>query len=113
MLVSQFSVMGPRRPVALLCLAAWLGGVCAADWSGVDNVLSAAVQNRSFPGCVAVVGGQNGTWYAKAFGSFTYGLPAPASGSNPAVDLSTLYDIASLTKVSREWMHSAGYVVRV
>ncbi len=41
----------------------------------------------------AVVG-SSGTLYLKAFGSFTYGQPAPFSGGNPAMELDTLFDIA-------------------
>ena len=69
------------------------------DWTIVDDVLRAEIANHTFPGCVALVGGVDGIMYERALGQFTYGLPAPASGSNPPMTMDTLFDIASLTKV--------------
>jgi hypothetical protein len=37
---------------------------------------------------------KTGTMYLKAFGSFTYGDPAPYSGGNPPMTLDTPFDIA-------------------
>jgi hypothetical protein len=88
-----------RKGSVLLALAI-VGLAIAADWKTVDDVLLREIENHTFPGCVAIVGGKNGTWYANALGSFTYGLPAPASGTNPAMSLGTIFDLASLTKVS-------------
>ena len=43
--------------------------------------------------------GEDGTLYQSAHGHFTYTVPPPCSTAVPAVALSTLFDLASLTKV--------------
>ena len=56
-------------------------------------------------GCVAIVANQNETFYSKAFGNYTFGTPPPhvPSGfrpnSNPPMQIDTLFDLASLTKI--------------
>ncbi len=85
--------------VTNIFVAIFLAAAAAASWDAVDKVLHLEISNRTFPGCVALVGGRNGTWYTSAQGSFTYGLPAPASGTNPAMSMDTRFDLASLTKV--------------
>ena len=56
-------------------------------------------RERSFPGCVAVIGNSDGLLYYQAHGTYTYGeKPQPASG-NLNVGNFTMWDMASLTKV--------------
>jgi CubicO group peptidase (beta-lactamase class C family) len=94
----------------LLALALALLGAChgktiipiptGINWSPLDQLLSQAVSDGVFPGCVALVGSPKGVLYAKPFGSFTYGIPPPYNpGRNPNVTLDTLYDMASCSKV--------------
>ena len=83
----------------MLLLALCATATAAVGWDAVDRALRLEISNHTFPGCVALVGGRNGTWYTSALGSFTYGLPAPASGNNPAMSMDTYFDLASLTKV--------------
>ena len=97
--------------VSLVALPRAVGG----DWSGVDAVLTAAIAAKTFPGCAASVTAPNGTVvYAKAFGSLTYGEPAPVPGGNPAVTFDgTFFDMASLTKIvavtsSAAWLYERG-----
>lgn len=83
----------------------------ALDWSPVDRVLQDQIHEGAFPGCVAIVANHvirseylssyyvQDILYAKAFGTFTYGDPAPFSGSNPEMTMDTVFDMASCTKV--------------
>jgi CubicO group peptidase (beta-lactamase class C family) len=73
--------------------------VLALDWTPVDQILAEGVSSGAFPGCVALVADRTGVLYERAWGSFTYGLLPPYNADNPAVQLSTRYDMASLTKV--------------
>jgi serine-type D-Ala-D-Ala carboxypeptidase len=59
----------------------------------VDGVMAAAIRNRVTPGAVLVIGGRDGVRYAHGYGATDW---APAA---PAAELSTVYDLASLTKV--------------
>lgn len=80
---------------------AW--AAAAADFSALDTVLQNAIASRTFPGCAALVGNHTGeVLYAKAFGTFTYPEASPPldPGANPTVQLATLFDLASLTKVT-------------
>lgn len=59
------------------------------------------IDQKVFPGCAAAVMQDGKILFAQAFGNFTYGdLPAPVNGDNPRVRLDTLWDLASLTKVT-------------
>lgn len=103
-----YSEMASARRVA--ALAVLVGAVVplsavALDWSPVDKAIEAAMAAKVFPGCVAGVAGSSGQLYLKAFGSFTYGEPAPVSGGNPAVQESTRYDMA-------RWAAAACLVLR-
>lgn len=72
----------------------------AQDWTPVDNALQKAIASNVFPGCVAGVANADGQLYLKAFGSYTYGDPVPITGNNPQTTIETLFDMASLTKVT-------------
>ncbi|KAN0003386.1 hypothetical protein ACTFIZ_009535 [Dictyostelium cf. discoideum] len=70
-------------------------------WSEVDTLLEEAIENGTFPGCVALVGNQKGVLYASAKGSFTYGVGTPINDFKvPPMELSTLFDMASCSKVT-------------
>jgi len=97
--------------LAVFLVLALAAVASAVDWSPVDRVLQEQIREGAFPGCVAIVANQvihsaysSSYWaqdilYAKAFGTFTYGDPAPFSGSNPEMTMDTVFDMASCTKV--------------
>ena len=47
------------------------------SWDDVSSLLNNAIQNRTFPGCVAIVASAKGTLFAKAFGALTYDQSSP------------------------------------
>jgi CubicO group peptidase (beta-lactamase class C family) len=58
----------------------------------VGSIIDSAIQARVFPGAVVEAGSREGRW-SGAFGTLTY------AADSPRVTLSTVYDLASLTKV--------------
>lgn len=72
------------------------------NWSAVDQVLTNAIAAQVFPGCAAgVIDAHGNLVYARTFGNFTYGNPNPplSPSENPPVTPSTLFDMASVTKI--------------
>lgn len=70
------------------------------DWSQIDQILQDQISQETFPGCVAAIGNKDGLLYYKAHGTYTYGnKPEPLSG-NLKVGNYTMWDMASLTKVT-------------
>src|SRR5258706_679796 len=68
-------------------------GMQSAKLSQVDSIVTAAIKAKAFPGC-RVLAARNGiVFYNKSFGYFTY-------DSLEKVNNSTLYDVASVTKVA-------------
>ena len=103
------SAVALRLIVACALVAVVLG---SGSWDDVGGVLTNAIKNNTFPGCVAIVVSAKGTLYAKAFGSLTYDQTSPQVAT-PAVfpaktrphalaqvALDTKFDIASLSKVT-------------
>jgi CubicO group peptidase (beta-lactamase class C family) len=79
----------------LMVYALALGQPAAAQqWAGVDQAVLQGIQKRTYPGAVVVVGRSDTVLYARGYGHTTWssrsGRPDPAS---------TLWDLASLTKV--------------
>lgn len=71
------------------------------DWSVVDEALQKGIDTFGYPGCVALVGDSQGILYWKSFGSYTYGKPVPLNdNTNPPMIESTIFDMASCTKVT-------------
>ncbi|HEX9251587.1 MAG TPA: serine hydrolase [Ignavibacteriaceae bacterium] len=62
-------------------------------FNDVDEVINKAIEDKSFPGAVVLVWKDGKTVYEKAFGNFTY------DRSSPKVKTTTIYDLASVTKV--------------
>ena len=58
-----------------------------------DGVVARGVADRRYPGAVLAVGDAAGAWHVRPFGSLGY------DPGSPPVDDSTIYDLASLTKV--------------
>jgi hypothetical protein len=48
-----------------------------ASWDDVSTLLQNAIQNHTFPGCVAIVVSAKGTLFAQAFGTLTYDQSSP------------------------------------
>ena len=63
------------------------------DWGGVDDALRSLVSSHAFPGATAIVADRSGLLHATAVGRHTYGTSAMK------MELSTHFDMASLTKV--------------
>jgi CubicO group peptidase (beta-lactamase class C family) len=59
----------------------------------IDSVLVHAINDSAFPGAVVLVSKDGEVIYEKGFGHITYDL------SSSKVDINTIYDLASLTKV--------------
>ncbi|EGC37335.1 hypothetical protein DICPUDRAFT_87026 [Dictyostelium purpureum] len=77
------------------------GEVRTPEWDLLDTFLQEGVENGTFPGAVALIGNKNGILYSSAKGSYTYGIPTPNNPNyNPAMQLSTLFDMASCSKVT-------------
>jgi CubicO group peptidase (beta-lactamase class C family) len=62
------------------------------DFSGPASILQKAIVDGAFPGCSVAVGNESGIIWSKGFGHFTYEKKTP-------VTTSTIYDLASATKV--------------
>lgn len=72
------------------------------DLSAIDTLINAAIAAQTFPGAaVSVVDATGAVAYARAYGSRVYpGETPPLGGPNlPADTSSTLWDMASLTKI--------------
>jgi CubicO group peptidase (beta-lactamase class C family) len=63
-------------------------------------VIYGAIGRKVTPGAVAAMSIGRKLQWSKAYGNFTYGQKAPITGANPAVQVDTKYDLASLTKVT-------------
>jgi beta-N-acetylhexosaminidase len=64
-----------------------------AQFAGVDNLIREKIRDKAFPGAQLLVRLPNGSMYRSNYGRYTYDTHAPE------VTDSTLYDIASLTKI--------------
>jgi CubicO group peptidase (beta-lactamase class C family) len=63
------------------------------DFNEVDKILINAIQDKAFPGTVVLVSKDNKIIYEKPFGHLSY------DDNSALVSNSTIYDVASLTKV--------------
>jgi CubicO group peptidase (beta-lactamase class C family) len=84
------------RRLVLGCVAAWYGTapLSAQDFRRADSVVASGVENGIYPGAVLVVGRGDRVLHRKGVGHLTWS----AGSATPAPD-STLWDLASLTKV--------------
>ncbi|KAJ3448756.1 d-alanyl-d-alanine carboxypeptidase-related [Anaeramoeba flamelloides] len=70
------------------------------DWSPVDKILQDAIDDKAFPGCTVLIASEEGILHESGYGHFTYGVPPPQNpNTNPKTELSTIFDLASLSKV--------------
>ncbi len=63
------------------------------DFSTVSNIAAASIHQRVFPGCQVLISKDGQIVYDKSFGNFKY-------ESSPAVTPTSIYDIASVTKIA-------------
>jgi CubicO group peptidase (beta-lactamase class C family) len=81
-------------PLLIAYALAWGQPAAAQQWAGVDQAVLQGIQKRTYPGAVVVVGRSDTVLYARGYGHTTWSSrsvrPEPAS---------TLWDLASLTKV--------------
>jgi CubicO group peptidase (beta-lactamase class C family) len=68
-------------------------GMSATRLSKIDQVIARAIRAGGFPGGVVVVGRRGASVWEKGFGNLAW------SGKSPVVPASSIYDLASLTKV--------------
>eukprot|EP00762_Andalucia_godoyi_P001085 ANDGO_02099.mRNA.1 UPF0214 protein YfeW len=80
-------------------VAASLSVACCAEWSGVEDLLRAAVAKGVTPGAVAAACDANSCAFTYAVGNLTYGEVPPHSTANFPMTEDTLFDMASCTKV--------------
>lgn len=66
----------------------------ARQYAAVEAAVREGIRQGVFPGAVVVIGRRDTVLYARGFGHFTWAASSPV----PSVD-STLWDLASLTKV--------------
>jgi CubicO group peptidase (beta-lactamase class C family) len=88
-----------RLPVLVLLLLVGLPLVRPAaapppNFAAVDAAVLAGIRKRVYPGAVVVIGRRDKILYSKGYGRFTWSSRSP----RPRPD-STLWDLASLTKV--------------
>ena len=66
----------------------------------MDQLLREAVEERVFPGAVALVADEGGVLYKTAVGALTYGQKTPLGQPNSALSISSsIFDMASCTKL--------------
>ena len=63
------------------------------DFTGVDSIIYNGITEKAFPGAALLINLDGKIIYKKGFGKFTY------ESDSPDVKPSTIYDLASLTKV--------------
>jgi len=87
-------------PAAHTATQAHGADVGAPSWSNLEALMVSLVEEGAFPGVVGLVADRSGILWAQAAGNFTYGLPPPFNAANVAMQVDTLFDMASLTKVT-------------
>ena len=79
---------------AFLATLALVGPVRAQSVTEVDAIVRQGIRQGVYPGAVVVIGRKDSVLYARGYGHFTWSPSSPV----PTPD-STLWDIASITKV--------------
>ncbi len=69
-------------------------GFNAVGFADIDPIVKSAIEQKAFPGCQIVVARKGQIVYNKNFGNLSY------EANSAAVDTKTIYDLASVTKVS-------------
>ncbi|MEO6695825.1 MAG: serine hydrolase domain-containing protein, partial [Ignavibacteria bacterium] len=82
-----------KRSSLLLAIIFYVLSVSAFDFSPLDEIISRGIADNSFPGAQLIIGNQYDILYERSYGNFTY------DESSPVVIKSSMFDLASLTKV--------------
>jgi CubicO group peptidase (beta-lactamase class C family) len=84
-----------NRALAVVALLAGLSsGAAAQDFRAADSIVVSGIRHGIYPGAVLIVGGKSGVLLQRGYGHLTWRENSPV----PSPD-STLWDLASLTKV--------------
>jgi len=90
-------MLGPARRlgcvVTLLCCVIAGRGAGSPDFADATAILQRGIQDQAFPGCTVVVGTADKILWSAALGCLAYTHHVPATKQ-------TLYDLASVTKVT-------------
>jgi hypothetical protein len=76
-MTGSFALLLPFLASYALVAVALPLAATGGSWDDVSSLLNNAIQNRTFPGCVAIVASATGTIFAKAFGTLTYDQASP------------------------------------
>jgi len=79
--------------LGFIILVMLLSSCAVKDHKPVDTIIENAIEERVFPGAVLIVGNSDKILYQKAYGHYTY------SETSTPVELNSMFDMASLTKV--------------
>lgn len=87
-----YSAAGPSAELLPVQSLAEVGISDPVQIIAVDNMVRSAIQQKAFPGCRVLAARDGKVFYDRAFGHLAYDSVHP-------VNLNTVYDLASLTKV--------------
>jgi beta-glucosidase-like glycosyl hydrolase/CubicO group peptidase (beta-lactamase class C family) len=80
-------------PIRMSYVSAEDIGMSSVFLQKVDSIAAQAIAEHATPGCQILAAKNGQVFYHKAFGNYTYDMNKP-------VDLNTIYDIASISKIS-------------
>ncbi len=80
-------------PIRMSYVSAEDIGMSSVFLQKVDSIAAQAIAEHATPGCQILAAKNGQVFYHKAFGNYTYDMIKP-------VDLNTIYDIASISKIS-------------
>jgi len=92
--VTAVSPFGRVALMAVLAGTASAAPLAARQFSDVASAVQSGIREGVFPGAVVVIGRRDTVLYSRGFGRLTWSADAPAASPD-----STLWDLASLTKV--------------
>jgi CubicO group peptidase (beta-lactamase class C family) len=86
----------------IFILLLYLSNTLATNrWAPTISVLQKGIDDRVFPGAVALVGNAHGPLLRVALGNLTYdGVPTPQGQKNLPTTIDTIFDMASCSKVT-------------
>jgi CubicO group peptidase (beta-lactamase class C family) len=82
---------------AFIAVAVIVAVARAYDWTPVDNIIQDVINVGGFPGAVLAVGNNTHSFYMNSYGGFVKATPPLLP---PLMDLGTIFDIASLSKIA-------------
>lgn len=82
-----------KTKVLLVILYFIFGSLHAQKYSSIDKLVDVSIKNKITPSVNVIIGNNDSIFYQKAYGTYTYDV------NSTVVDINSLYDLASLTKV--------------